>query len=151
MIYELPSALQQIIGLAPSDAAKTEGNKTYFTSQKINDKLAHALEDNTATKDKLEDYMGKSGTAMAETNASGVTSKDKLPLGLYLIVETKVPEDVTYTTNPWFVQLPSTDSNGDDWFYDVVCYPKNETGYPTLDKRVRNNPDQDNVTTAKCR
>ena len=150
MIYELPSALQQIIGLAPSDAAKTEGNKIYFTSQKINDKLAHALEDNTATKDKLEDYMGKSGTAMAETNASGVTSKDKLPLGLYLIVETKVPEDVTYTTNPWFVQLPSTDSNGDDWFYDVVCYPKNETGYPTLDKRVRNNPDQDNVTTANA-
>jgi len=150
MIYELPSALQQIIGLAPSDAAKTEGNKTYFTSQKINDKLAHALEDNTATKDKLEDYMGKSGTAMAETNASGVTSKDKLPLGLYLIVETKVPEDVTYTTNPWFVQLPSTDSNGDDWFYDVVCYPKNETGYPTLDKRVRNNSDQANVTTGNA-
>ena len=87
---------------------------------------------------------------MAETNASGATSKDKLPLGLYLIVETKVPEDVTYTTNPWFVQLPSTDSNGDDWFYDVVCYPKNETGYPTLDKRVRNNPDQANVTTGNA-
>jgi LPXTG-motif cell wall-anchored protein len=148
MIYELPSALQQILGLASSDAAKTEGGKTYFTSQIINDKLAQALEDNTATKDKLEAYMGQSGTAMDETNANGVTSKDKLPLGLYLIVETKVPENVTYTTNPWFVQLPSTDSNGDDWFYDVVCYPKNETGNPTLDKRVRNNPDQDNVTTA---
>ena len=148
MIYELPSALQQILGLASSDAAKTEGGKTYFTSQIINDKLAQALEDNTATKDKLEAYMGQSGTAMDETNANGVTSKDKLPLGLYLIVETKAPENVTYTTNPWFVQLPSTDSNGDYWFYDVVCYPKNETGNPTLDKRVRNNPDQDNVTTA---
>lgn len=150
MIYELPDTLQQIIELAPSDAAKTEGSKTYFTSQQINDKLATALEDNTATKDKLEDYMGKSGTAFAETNASGVTAKDKLPLGLYLIVETKAPEDVTYTTNPWFVQLPSTDSNGDDWFYDVVCYPKNETGLPTLDKRVRNNPDQANVTTGNA-
>ena len=148
MIYDLRSALQQILGLASSDAAKTEGGKTYFTSQIINDKLAQALEDNTATKDKLEAYMGQSGTAMDETNANGVTSKDKLPLGLYLIVETKAPENVTYTTNPWFVQLPSTDSNGDDWFYDVVCYPKNETGNPTLDKRVRNNPDQDNVTTA---
>ena len=92
--------------------------------------------------------MGKGGTAMDLTDAKGVTKKDKLPLGLYLIVETKVPEDVTYTTNPWFVQLPSTDSEGDDWFYDVVCYPKNETGVPTLDKRVRNNPDKDNVTTA---
>ena len=150
MIYELPTALQQILGLVPSDAAKTEGSKTYFTSQIINDKLAQALEDNTATKDKLEAYMGQNGTAMDETNANGVTSKDKLPLGLYLIVETKDPENVTYTTNPWFVQLPSTDSNGDDWFYDVICYPKNETGNPTLDKRVRNNPDQDNVTTANA-
>ena len=44
------------------------------------------------TKDKLEDYMGKNGTAMDETNANGVTSKDKLPLGLYLIVETKYSE-----------------------------------------------------------
>lgn len=150
MIYELPTTLQQILGLSTSDAAKTEGSKTYFTSQIINDKLAQALEDNTATKDKLEDYMGKSGTVMEETNVNGVTSKDKLPLGLYLIVETKAPENVTYTTNPWFVQLPSTDSNGDDWFYDVICYPKNETGNPTLDKRVRNNPDQDNVTTANA-
>lgn len=150
MIYELPTALQQILGLVPSDAAKTEGSKTYFTSQIINDKLAQALEDNTATKDKLEAYMGQNGTAMDETNANGVTSKDKLPLGLYLIVETKAPENVTYTTNLWFVQLPSTDSNGDDWFYDVICYPKNETGNPTLDKRVRNNPDQDNVTTANA-
>ena len=148
MIYEVPDELQKILDLADSDAAKKEGSKTYFTSQKINDKLASALENNTATKDKLEEYMGKSGTAMSQTDASGVTSKDKLPLGLYLIVETKVPEDVTYTTNPWFVQLPSTDAEGDDWFYDVVCYPKNETGIPTLDKRVRNNPDQDNVTTA---
>lgn len=149
MIYEVPEELQKILDLADSDAAKKEGSKTYFTSQKINDKMASALEDNTVTKDKLEEYMGKSGTAMSQTDVSGVTSKDKLALGLYLIVETKVPEDVTYTTNPWFVQLPSTDAEGDDWFYDVVCYPKNETGIPTLDKRVRNNPDQDNVTTAE--
>ena len=150
MIYELPDALQKILGLADSDAAKTEGSKDYFTSQIINDKLASALEDNTASKDKLEDYMKtNNGTAMDLTDAQGVTKKDKLPLGLYLIVETKVPEDVTYTTYPWFVQLPSTDSEWDDWFYDVVCYPKNETGIPTLDKRVRNNPDQDNVTTAE--
>lgn len=150
MIYELPDALQKILGLADSDAAKTEGSKDYFTSQIINDKLASALEDNTASKDKLEDYMKtNNGTARDLTDAQGMTKKDKLPLGLYLIVETKVPEDVTYTTNPWFVQLPSTDSEGDDWFYDVVCYPKNETGIPTLDKRVRNNPDQDNVTTAE--
>lgn len=148
LIYEIPTALQTILGLAKADAAKTSGNKIYFTSQQINDHLAKALEDNTVTKDKLEEYM-KNGAAMDETDASGVTSKDNLDLGLYLIVETKVPEDVVSTTNPFFVQLPMTDAQGDDWFYDVVCYPKNQTGVPTLEKKVRNNPDAANITTSK--
>ena len=72
MIYELPDTLQKILGLAESDIAKTEGSKDYFTSQSINDKLKKALEDNTATKDKLEEYMGKDGTAMDLTDAQGV-------------------------------------------------------------------------------
>ena len=75
MIYELPDELQKIIGLSSDDAAKTEGSKVYFTSQIINQKLAEALEDNTVTKDKLEAYMGKSGTAMDLTDAKGVTKK----------------------------------------------------------------------------
>lgn len=147
LIYEVPDALQKIIGLSANDAAHTDNGKIYFTSQQINDAMAEALEDNTVTKDKLEEYA-KTGTKMELTDANGVTSKSGLDLGLYLIVETKVPEDVTYTTNPWFVQLPMTDYEGDNWFYDVVCYPKNQTGIPTLDKKVRNNPDQANVVTA---
>lgn len=148
MIYEVPDELQKILGLTDSDVTKKQDAKLYFTSQKINERLAQALEDNTAVKDKLEDYMGKNGTSMEQTSADGVARKDKLPLGLYLVVETKVPENVTYTTNPWFVQLPSTDMEGNDWFYDVVCYPKNETGMPTLDKRVRNSLDSENIITA---
>lgn len=143
LIYEIPEKLQEIIGLNADDAVKDR----WYTSQSINDALAKALEDNTVAKDKLEDYM-KNGTAMSLTDADGVTSKDGLELGLYLIVETKVPEDVTYTTNPWFVQLPMTDSQGDDWFYDIECYPKNQTGVPDLEKKVRNNPDQANVVTS---
>ena len=146
LIYEVPDELQAIIGLKSTDAAKVDGSKIYFTSQQINDAMANALLDNTATKDKLEDYA-KTGSKMTLTDAEGVTSKDNLELGLYLIVETKVPEDVTYTTNPWFVQLPMTDHTGDYWFYDVICYPKNQTGVPTLDKKVRNNPNQENVVT----
>lgn len=146
LIYELPDELQVIIGLESADAAKVDGSKIYFTSQQINDAMANALVDNTATKDKLEDYA-KNGSKMTLTDSEGVTSKDNLELGLYLIVETKVPEDVTYTTNPWFVQLPMTDHTGDYWFYDVICYPKNQTGVPTLDKKVRNNPNQEDVVT----
>lgn len=147
LIYEIPSELQVIIGLDTADAAKTTGGKTYFTGQQINDAMANALLDNTSTKDKLEAYA-KNGIVMDLTDANGVTSKSGLDLGLYLIIETKVPEDVTYTTNPWFIQLPMTDYTGDHWFYDVTCYPKNQTGVPTLDKKVRNNPDQENVVTA---
>ena len=41
MIYELPTTIQQILDLTSSDAAKTEGSKTYFTSQQINEHLKH--------------------------------------------------------------------------------------------------------------
>lgn len=95
-------------------------------------------------KDALEEYITTStsvhaaGTAMEETDADGLTGAEDLDLGLYLIVETKVPENVTDTTNPWFVQIPMTDIDGQEWFYDISCYPKNQTGHPTLDKKVRN-------------
>lgn len=146
LVYDLPKKLQTILGLKETDAAQTKDGKIYFTSQQINDALASALLNNTTVKNELEKYISD-GTKMAVTDAKGVTSKQNLALGLYLIVETKVPENVTYTTNPWFVQLPMTDYEGDAWFYDIVAYPKNQTGLPTLDKKVRNNPDQTNVVT----
>lgn len=63
-----------------------------------------------------------------------------LELGLYLVVETKVPEMVTSTCNPFFVCLPMTSSGG-SWIYDVTVYPKNLTGNPTLDKTLRESKD----------
>ena len=89
---------------------------------------------------------------MPETAEDGKTEANDLPLGLYLLVETKVPEMVVGTTNPCFVSLPMTNvdggmTNGDtndnitngghNWLYDVTLYPKNETGIVTLEKTVR--------------
>lgn len=94
--------------------------------------------------DALEDYIQKDGAAhtkgtpMTETDATGTTSVNNLALGLYLVVETKVPENVTETVNPWFVQIPTTTIEGTEWFYDISCYPKNQTGHPTISKQVRN-------------
>lgn len=147
LIYGVPGELQKIIGLDENDAEHTDNGNAYFTGKQINDAMAEALEDNTTTKDKLESYV-KSGSRLELTDADGRTSRSGLEVGLYLIVETKVPEDVICTTNPWFVQLPMTDYEGDYWFYDVICYPKNQTGVPTLDKKVRNSPDTENVVTA---
>lgn len=56
LIYEIPEALQKIIGLDTQNPVHTKDTKEYFTSQQINDSLKTALEDNTATKDKLEAY-----------------------------------------------------------------------------------------------
>ena len=126
------------IGLTAADAHKSEGGINYFTSDMLNNKLSAALTANATTvKNALEAAVKNSGVAMAETDATGHTSADQLEQGLYLVVETRVPENVTSTCNPFFVSLPMTTIDGTAWNYDVTVYPKNQTGNPTLDKTVR--------------
>lgn len=144
---------------------KLSHDNYYYTSDTLNKALADALNANaTVVKDALEKYMAQAGgTAMPLTNENGKTIVRNLPVGLYLLVETKVPEMVTSTTNPFFVSLPMTTVSGDEnsaspegghfWNYDVVVYPKNETGIPSLEKTVReaqkdtgNNNGSDTIT-----
>ena len=126
------------IGLTAADAHKSEGGINYFTSDMLNNKLSAALTANATTvKNALEAAVKNSGVAMAETDATGHTSADQLEQGLYLVVETRVPENVTSTCNPFFVSLPMTTIDGAAWNYDVTVYPKNQTGNPTLEKTVR--------------
>ena len=126
------------IGLTAADAHKSEGGINYFTSDMLNNKLSAALTANATTvKNALETAVKNGGVAMAETDATGHTSADQLEQGLYLVVETRVPENVTSTCNPFFVSLPMTTIDGAAWNYGVTVYPKNQTGNPTLDKTVR--------------
>lgn len=131
------------LGLNVSAAELTKNNTYYYTSTEINDALKDKLENsNTATKNTLEDYIkANGGNDMAETSASGVTSVSDLAVGLYMVVETYVPEDVTYTTDPFMVSVPSTTVDGQDWMYDINVYPKNQTDYPTLNKKVADDDD----------
>ena len=133
------SAVLSAIGLTAADAHKTAGGINYFTSDMLNNKLSTALAANaTAVKNALEAAV-KNGTAMAETDAAGHTFASDMEQGLYLVVETRVPENVTSTCNPFFVALPMTTIDGTAWNYDVTVYPKNQTGNPTLEKTVREN------------
>ena len=135
---ERSSAVLSAIGLTASDAHKTESDVNYFTSDALNNKLATALAANaTNVKNALETAVKNGGVAMTETDATGHASADQLEQGLYLVVETRVPENVTSTCNPFFVSLPMTTIDGTAWNYDVTVYPKNQTGNPTLDKTVR--------------
>lgn len=175
VVYEIPTELADILGLTEADAydmtASGVANKCekagvyhYDSTQLSNAMEALLQKDDVAAKDALETYVYDYGTMdsttdqgtkigavnMAKTDKNGVTSADGLELGLYLIIETEVPEQVVETCNPWFVSLPFTNmtsqddtdaglnTGGDYWLYDMTCYPKNQTGNPTLDKSVRN-------------
>ena len=131
------TAVLPAIGLTAADAHKTAGGVNYFTSDMLNNKLSAALTANATTVKNALEAAVKNGTAMTETDAAGHTSAENLEQGLYLVVETRVPENVTSTCNPFFASLPMTTVDGAAWNYDVTVYPKNQTGNPTLDKTVR--------------
>ena len=126
------------IGLTGADAHKTEGGVNYYTSDALNNKLSAVLTANATTvKNALEAAVKNGGVAMTETDTAGHTSASDMEQGLYLVVETRVPENVTSTCNPFFASLPMTTIDGAAWNYDVTVYPKNQTGNPDLEKTVR--------------
>lgn len=134
------NAVLSAIGLTAADAHKAEGGINYFTSDALNNKLAAALAANaTSAKNALETAVKNGGVAMTETDATGHTSASNMEQGLYLVVETRVPENVTSTCNPFLISLPMTTVDGSEWIYDIVIYPKNQTGNPDLSKTVREN------------
>lgn len=138
------------IGVSAGDryvpADSEDGAMYFYRSDTLINGLKSALASNAITvKNALERFVRENGgTALPLTDSYGHTSASDLPLGLYLLVETKVPEMVAETTAPFFLSLPMTSANGsnaDDggerWIYDVTVYPKNLTGIPTLEKTVR--------------
>ncbi len=141
------TAFLNAIGVSANDryaaADETNGDVTtyYYRSDTLIAGLQNALTSNATTvKNALETYVvNNGGTAMPATDANGHSVASDLPLGLYLFVETSVPEMVTSTTAPFLISIPmtSTTASGSSWIYDVVVYPKNLTGLPTLDKTVR--------------
>ena len=132
------TAVLSAIGLTAADAHKTDNSINYFTSDMLNNKLTAALTANATTvKNALEAAVKNGGVAMTETDATGHASADQMEQGVYLVVETCVPENVTSTCNPFLVSLPMTTIDGAAWNYDVSVYPKNQTGNPTLEKTVR--------------
>ena len=144
VLYSMPAGtaseqLLSALGLSYSDAHHQVENNYYFTSDKLIDALASCLSSNaTDTKNALENYIyTQGGTVLPETDEYGHTSATGLQLGLYLIVETSVPENVTSTTDPFLVSVPMTSVDGSGWLYDITLYPKNNTGGPTLEKTVR--------------
>lgn len=127
----------QAIGLTAADAHKSENGTRYYTADKLNKAMSDALAANATTVKNALEIAVRNGKAMPETDENGHSKVSGLEQGLYLAVETRVPENVTSTCNPFFVSLPMTTVDGKDWNYDVTVYPKNQTGSPDLEKTVR--------------
>lgn len=127
----------QAIGLTAADAHKSENGTRYYTADKLNKAMSDALAANATTVKNALEIAVRNGGAMPETDENGHSKVGGLEQGLYLVVETRVPENVISTCNPFFVSLPMTTIDGKDWNYDVTVYPKNQTGKPTLEKTVR--------------
>ena len=164
--YENADYMTTWPGAVPMSLTEYEPDEYWFyESDVLNKALATALAENSTTvKNALEEYMNfhPQKINMDLTDNNGKTIKRNLEVGLYLVVEDCVPEMVTSTTNPFFVSLPMTTVSGNaesaspegghEWNYNVVVYPKNETGIPTLEKTVReakkdtgNNNGTDNI------
>ena len=127
----------QAIGLTAADAHKSENGTRYYTADKLNKAMSDALAANATTVKNALEIAVRNGGAMPETDENGHSKVGGLEQGLYLVVETRVPENVASTCNPFFVSLPMTTIDGKDWNYDVTVYPKNQTGSPDLEKTVR--------------
>ena len=129
-----------------ANADQLDSTKYFYQSDVLIDALAAGLEANSTTvKNALEKYMvANGGVKMAPTDAYGKTQATDLELGLYLVVETAVPEMVVSTTNPFLVSVPMTSVDGTNandggtrWIYDICLFPKNLTGIPSLEKTLR--------------
>lgn len=145
VVYSLDSSLATILGLETSEAVQIDATN-YWTSTQISNALANKLASDassnvTTTIDALKNYItNTSGSSSAVSQITGTDGKatwTDLALGLYLVVETAVPDQVNTTTDPFFVSIPMTTSDGEDWLYDVTAYPKNQTDFPDITKKVR--------------
>lgn len=148
VVYNPKASLRSILNLKTANAVTSQGNDYYYTSDQINHALEDLLSENTQGKDTLEAWAASNGShAMEETDATGTTAQDHLELGLYLVIETAVPEEVFSTTDPFFVSVPMTDATGDHWNYHPVVYPKNQTNHPSIDKLVSEDGSYDDTAT----
>lgn len=108
----------------------------------------------TGTNSQNETWSG----AEKKTDKNGQVAFDKLPVGMYLVMETTTPSVVKSPVAPFLVSIPmtrigdsaeaSTSNNLKQWLYDVKVYPKNTTvtGQVNITKKGVTGNDTTNTT-----
>ena len=119
-------------GAAATEQEETEYKNAFDATKYYTDNNNGTYTVNyTAYATKKTDSDGKVQFGKATVTEAGI------PLGLYLVIETKTPDQVTTPCQPFLVSVPMTvKENGEassyvptEWLYDVHVYPKNKTDY----------------------
>lgn len=89
----------------------------------------------------LDSFNGPETIVSKITSGEGTAAFENEDLvdgqGLYLVVETGAPKEVTKRSVPFLVSLPMTDKETmDDWMYNVHAYPKNTTAVTDVEKKI---------------
>lgn len=88
-------------------------------------------------KEAVDTAIGNGSLTAAATGTTALNAtKDKasvkfegLALGVYLVVETAAPSQIVDKSANFLVSVPMTNTDGDDWVYDIVANPKNDAVY----------------------
>lgn len=82
--------------------------------------------------------------APATTDSDGKVTFTNLPIGIYLVVETDAPSQVT-KKSAFLVSIPTTVDNN-SWLYDVHVFPKNATTYGQTVTLIKKGSDNKKLT-----
>ena len=127
-------------GITTGDAVKYQtyfkANTTEFTAENLKDEVKGK---------EVKETSESSGEK--KTDKAGKVEFTGLEVGLYLVIETTLPQAVTQKAEPFLVSIPmtrigagedeTTNPNNEVWMYDVTVYPKNSIaqGNVTLEKK----------------
>lgn len=129
---DLDKVIDSIVVTKGDDAAAgDDGYASYGTTTDLENLVAV-----------FQTYINSNNVASAEnvtTDNNGSATASNLNLGVYLVVETKVPNGFIATTASFLVSVPYWQNNEDGWNYSVNAYPKDEPYNGTVDKQIVNN------------
>lgn len=143
---------------SPQGAALKDTGFTLYQVMDTNTLLAYYNDNTTADQVEVADYFTnyttnktaaglKTAYATAyksevRTDENGKATFTGLPVGMYLVIETKTPQAVTMPVEPFLVSIPMTrigdkttgadNQNQKEWLYDVTVYPKNSIAKGTV-------------------
>lgn len=144
--------------VSPQGAALKDTGFTLYQVMDTNTLLAYYNDNTTADQVDVKDYFTnyaenktaaglKTAYATAYkaevlTDENGKATFTELPVGMYLVIETKTPQAVTMPVEPFLVSIPMTrigdkttgadNQNQKEWLYDVTVYPKNNIAKGTV-------------------